>query len=386
MQIDPFLVPLDDLLTLLDSWAKAGPRYGYVDIVARAKWIADTRVFASTDGALVTQQCMQAFPSLGAGATLPDNWDDSVGVAVAGIGPVSGGYELLLDPDIPNRIPAAAEEAIRLRQLPLIPFGDIGRYPVVFAEGAFATLVGKTISPALDGDRIAGFEADASGGSFLAPLSARPDASAPAFAPSLTVTTHRALPSVAAVGWDDDGVVPEAYTLIDRGTIVDLHTTRDTAPVVSDWYRQRGQPLRSRGCAVATTASRIPVGGAGHVTVVPAPEKAPIIDLIRDIPFGFVLRGAMASASPNVTVSAVHTSSVLVVRHGREVGRIKWLNLSVVTKQAFGAKLVALGDASTNSTQIVEVEKGMPWQTLAQPVTAPAALCKEVDIVRENLV
>jgi hypothetical protein len=59
--------------------------------------------------------------------------------------------------------------------------------------------------------------------------------------------------------------------------------------------------------------------------------------------------------------------------------------MSFVTNAVLKTGLAALGDASTLGTAMASTPKGMPWQQMVHPVTAPAAHCKEVDILRTDL-
>jgi len=72
---------------------------------------------------------------------------------------------------------------------------------------------------------------------------------------------------------------------------------------------------------------------------------------------------------------------VVEIRNGKPVGRIVELWLSVASRSLLNAQLVALGDARTAWTGLVLTDKSMPWQSLAQPVTAPAAQAKDLDVV-----
>ena len=57
--------------------------------------------------------------------------------------------------------------------------------------------------------------------------------------------------SCAAMGFDDDGIRPQEFDIIRNGVFVDYQTTRELAPMLDWWYRQRGEPTRSRGCCHA---------------------------------------------------------------------------------------------------------------------------------------
>jgi len=385
MEIDPFQVPLDDyflvLGTLVDTTA---PAWRLAVSAFALGWRAETRVFASTSGSMVTQEFLYggATPRGVAGIAGGIGGEGGVEIDVPGPGPViGGGFETVLDPNLVSRVMAGMDDAIRWRELPERNFTDVGRFPILFDGAATAGLIGYTMNLALDGDRVSGLEADASGGSFLSPAADILGASSPQCSPLLTMTADRALPSAMAVQWDDDGVVPEPYALIDAGHVVDYHTTRETAPMLADWYRHRGQPLRSHGTAVAPTPASIPMGSCAHVHVTPSKGRTNVEDMMREISHGFFVRGGEPNVSPELTLGTMGSRDlVLEIQRGVPVART-YVPLQFATKTLLNKNLLALGGANTARTATIVVEKGMPWQDIQQLVTAPSALCKDVDVV-----
>lgn len=386
VQIDPFDVPIDDCQRVLDSlkdftlpksvWRNA-VSLGYV-----LEWRAETRVFASSAGSLVTQDTMCGGLNMQASATLLTPHPTEVFLHQTDCSQVCAGFETVLRPDVLTQIQQLYDTVVRWEELPVRPFQDVGRFPVVFDGKTAAQIVGSTLDCALDGDRVTGVEADASGSSFLMPPLEILDASEPLFSPRLTARVSRALPSPMAVQWDDDGVAPEPYTVVDRGRIVDFHTTRETAPALASWYQRHGRSVRSHGGALALAPTNVPSGTGGHLTVEPAEGKVLIEELSRAIDHGFVVINGAASASPGLTAGMVSPQIdglMLEIRRGVPVARTA-VKMQFTTKTILGKNLMALGDAGTAGTETIEMEKGIPWQTVTQMVTAPAMLCQDVEI------
>jgi predicted Zn-dependent protease len=274
---------------------------------------------------------------------------------------------------------AGLDDAIRLRELPHRAFADVGRFPVVFAGAAFGHLFGNTVNPAVDAERAAGLERSASGTTYLVPVDDVLRAREPQFSPLLTATSGRALPSTAAVGWDDDGVAPESYTIVDHGHVVDYHTTRETAPLLAEWYATHGRTVRAHGTTVATSPTSVPIGGTGHVTVAPTSQRATLDDLSRGMTHGFVMRDSGVTADMGLT-GGVIAGGAVEIRNGMPVARVNLL-LQFVTSRVLHKQLDALGDTSTVRTVYNTVTKGIPWQGCPQPISAPAALIKDVDVI-----
>jgi len=295
----------------------------------------------------------------------------------------SAGFEAIAHPDFVVRLRQLRDTARRWEELPVRPFNDVGRFPVVFDGQTTAAIVGQTLDKALDGDRIAGIEADASGTSFLSPIDAVFGAAEPQFSPLMSARVDRALPSPVAVRWDDDGIVPESYTVVDRGHVIDMHTTRETAPLLAAWYQRRGTPLRSHGCAVAPEPDQVPRCNGGHLTVASSPTPAAIEDLIREIPRGLLVINGSVDVSPGLTRGRIGPNGdglIVEIQRGVPVARAS-LHMQFLTQPLLKKNLRALGDATTVQAADVLSLKGIPWTGAFQRVTAPAALCSEVDII-----
>lgn len=385
VEIDPFSVPIDEYRLLTNTFAEPVKSLGFVNSSGTLSWMVETRVFASTAGSLVTQELTRGGAGIFVNARLPENESDDVTLRVPGLELRSAGFETAVrSDDFPSRIRATAEEAIRWRALPLRSFQDVGRHAVVCDGAAFAKLIGQTVIMALDGDRIGGLEADASGPSFLTPVSDIVGAATPLFSPLLTIGSHRAVPSPTAVRWDDEGVAPEPVSLIEKGRVVDYHTTRETAPLLADWYRQRGRQLRSHGTAVAPTPASLPMGGGGDVSIAPSTERATIEDLTRGMARGFLVLGGSVDASPGLTRALLQPDIVIEIQRGQPVARVPNLWFSFETNAVANRSLSALGDARTLGTATAITAKGMPWESMVHPVRAPAALLKDIAVIRTD--
>jgi predicted Zn-dependent protease len=323
---------------------------------------------------------MNGGPGVDGQAILPDSTGGAISVDLPGRDLRCGGFELAMDPTVVDYLLTGMDQAVRLRELPRRPFQDVGRFPVVFDGVSFASVMGMTVSQALDGDRVAGIEADASGGSFLVPPDEILGATTPQFSPLINAAVNRALPSSLAAQWDDEGVVPEPYTIIEHGHVVDYHTTRETAALMSEWYAKHGRPLRAHGSAIAPTPASLPAGSGAHVHVTPAANRATLDDLARDIQRGFIMIGGDASSEPGLTLTCMNSDLFVEVQRGKLVSRTN-VTMQFPTKQMLKEKVVALGDAHTLRTARAWASKGVPWEGIPQLVTAPAALCKDIDVI-----
>jgi len=386
VQIDPFGVAIDDYYRAIGATVSAvAPDNVYRSATAGGyllEWDTELRVIASTAGTLVTQETMCGGLNIQSLAMLAGESDD-VFLRSNRFNRVCGGFETALRPELLPEVRQLRDEAARWRELPFRSFRDVGRFPVVLDGVTTARLVANIVGSALDGDRVFGLEADASGGSFLMPADDVLRASKPYFSPSLNIRVNRTLPSPMAVQWDDDGVVPESYDVVTAGRVVDFHTTRETAPRLAEWYRQQGRAVRSHGGAFASTPANVPCCVGGHHMVAPSTTPASLTDLTREVSHGFLVIGGGVGATPGLTGGVISNGNdgvTVEIRRGVPVARTD-ATMQFVTQMLLNRSLTALGDATTVGSSESEISKGMPWQSLERWATAPAALCSEVDIV-----
>lgn len=341
------------------------------------QWTQETRVFASTDGAKTIQRLMRAVPSVS--IMISPSGEFPYTFTVPNLTPQVAGYESVIRPDLTARIKHTADDAARVLRLPVVS-RDAGRAPAVFTGRSLGTLTALTLSTALELDRVLGYEADGVGTSFLAPPLDILNADAAAFAPVLTVTADRNAPDQSAVKWDDEGVVPESYTLIERGRVVDYHTTRDTVPVLAEWYRKHDRPVRAHGCIVAQQGDDLPLAVGGHTTVAPAAQPMSVDALLKEMRNGTLVYEASAQTASTLSTGMV-SGLLLDIRDGVPVGRYRGAGLMFRTTPLWKDSLVALGGPESQTTATVLINKGQPMVRLPQSVTAPAALMKDMTLV-----
>jgi TldD protein len=380
--IDPFEVPLDEQMALLGAWDEVARRApNAAGMLLRVDWQRERRVVATSEGSCVTQHLTRSFP-LAVVAADRLRGPYPVALHARGITATSGGYETVAGAVVQDEIARTADEAVRYALLPQRSI-DVGRYPLAMDGAALAVMAYETIGQALEMDRVLGEEADASGTSFLAPVDAF--LGAPALSPLLTIRTNRALPSVTGVKWDDEGVEPTPTTVIRDGHVVDYQTSRQHAAELQSWYKGKGQPLGSRGCAVAADADAPVQVRCGHLAVAPSSATASLDDLIKDISRGvLVRRGLLRGIASDQRLSSVNMSSfetLMLEIEGGKVVRRALANVLQFGTMGMWKSLTALGDATTVLTASGSTDKGIPWWSSPYDASAPAALFKEANLI-----
>jgi TldD protein len=340
------------------------------------RWEREVRTFASTEGSSITQTMYRTFPFLEASG-YRDAENVSIRIPVAAS---TAGYEAVLIPDLQERVRASSEEAVRLSRLPVRTI-DVGRRSVVVDGMTTGNLFALTVGAALEADRLLGEEADASGDSFLAPIQEK--LGTPMFASQLDVTAGRTAPSVNATKWDDEGVEARAYKLVSAGCIVDAHTSRRTAGALRAWYASRGEPVVSKGCAVALGATDPVVVRTPHLTVAAGTQPQTVESLCEGMSSGLLVREASwseISMTPQLGSGTLHQRMMFDIARGKIVARVRGAGVQFRTRPLWNS-LSALGDTTTVRTADYFASKGQPWLAAPHGVTAPAAMFRDLDII-----
>jgi len=375
VEIDPFAVSPDDHLYALAGFAKLGETFrgpvGFGGIAVT--WTAETRIFASSEGSLVTQRLHHAVPELSIMGISQDpsasNFERKMPVTSSVLTPSTAGFELVLGVPVRERVEQAMHDLIPWTTYPLSAV-EVGRKDVVFDGQAFGALIGATVLPALSLDRVLGDEQDMSGTSFLAPLDT--SVGHPLFAPSLSVSVVTGGTHFKRMQWDDEGVVPSARRVIERGTVVNYFTTRANVHVLADWYAKRGMPLQPQGIFRTDAVSGVPRAAPG-ACIVESPSQGPsLTDMVATIKDGVIVRGGQVAVDQQGLGGSVLNALVFEVRNGRITRRLKNAQIEFSTKGVLKS-IPALGGPGTTDTMTNVLCGGMPVTCLPQTMTAPAA-------------
>ena len=288
VQIDPFSIPIEEKQDTIRFWSDLASRYGVA--VSGPSWLRfrrQERVAATSEGTCIHQTCYES-----GGAITMKQLTSEVKLPIRGIDKAGKGWELFLEANIPEQMAAMPEQlAARAELERTAQPRRIGRYTLVCDGATMASLLEQTLGIATQLDRALGYEANAGGTSFLDdPLGMVGHFQVAS--PLVSVTANRSAPAqLATVKWDDEGVVPEDFTLIKDGVLVDYQTTREQAAWLGPYYQKVGKPVRSHGCAAAQEATYITLQHMPNLSLIPSPSVIRLEDLVADVQEGLLLEG-----------------------------------------------------------------------------------------------
>jgi len=384
--IDPFSVSVDDHIAvnasdwgwyegdLRRTWAPYGgyPRTYW-------EWSRETRVFASSEGSLVTQFLgdVIAHQEVVINQVFRPSLLDGGVVNVASVKASTGGFELALRPERYAQVQAAADEILRYAILPVVPF-EIGRRDVVLDGTLHAYLLAAGVLPALSLNRALGNEMDLAGTSFLSPpetvLGQR------VFSPLLNLGVEAGAPHYGASAWDDEGVPTTSAPLLTAGAVTNYLSSRSSLAALVGRLPQSQVPSVVPGVAHAELTSP-PAEVPRAVSMAPSPTPNSLTTLAKQLGNGLLARRGWISVDPDGNGGYIRPETLFEVRQGELVRRIRGARLMFSTKRLLPT-LSAVGDATTSETSVTNAAvPGIPWAFAPVAVTAPAGLYHKLDVV-----
>lgn len=346
------------------------------------------RVLASTEGTFLTQTVIITQPNFNI------SYRGNANFTIPHFNvPVQAGWERIAETPVVDLFVKEMEkvDTSPLKTLPRKKV-EIGQYDIVFGAEAMAQILSQTLGQATELDRVLGYEANATGGSYLGPDPFAHLGTAIA-SPLVTITADRSNPlGLATVKWDDEGVVPEDFPLITNGHLVNYQTTRAQAAWLAPWYEKQGQPVRSLACAMAPTALEEPMQHTPNLVLHPSEGTATAESMVQEIEHGLYIgtatNGAAGSAL-NLTMDWMcangysFTAGATEIRRGKPVATIGILGLLFNTTQLWKS-VEALGGAASAAPAAgypIASRKGDPVQQTLYSVSAVPARIKQVAVV-----
>jgi TldD protein len=326
----------------MGAWFDLAMQQGLVIDQSRSElhFLRHEHVVATTEGANFTRTTYES------GGTIIVVGREQTTMPLNGLTPAGKGWELVLEADIPAQLRAAPARLKALAKETSKAL-EVGRYTLVCDGATMASLLDRTFGIATQVDRAMGYEANSSGTSFLddplAMLGTFRVAS-----PLVTVTANRSAPGqLATVKWDDEGVIPDDFTLVKDGVLVDYQTTREQSAWLAPYYQKVGRAVRSHGCATADSAQCSPIQQTPNLALAANQANISLDDLVATVKEGILVTDAHAK-----TDFQVHTGILRGTMHEIKNGRVgRYVTNGAITFNTLDLwkHVTALGGPETRS-------------------------------------
>jgi TldD protein len=365
---DPEAVSLEDKLALLTE-AEAGLRTDarIVRSEAGCHWLRTRKAFASSEGAACTQATTRTGAGLAAaavdGAELQlRSYPGGHGGAVA-----AAGWEHVLGMDLVGNAPRVAEEALALLTAPRCPAATA---TLILDYEQVALQIHESIGHALELDRILLGEASYAGTSWVSPE----DIGSLRYGSSLLNITADAslVGGLGSFGWDDEGVSPGRYSLIEEGVLRAALSDRVSAAAVG--------LERSGGCARADGFARQPIVRMTNVSLEPG-DAGSLDDLIAATDDGIYMETNRSWSIDDRRLQFQFATEVAwEIKSGKRGRLLSNPSYAGITPQFWGSMDAVGSESAWRLRGLTNCGKGEPGQIMAVSHGAAPARFRGVQV------
>ena len=380
IEIDPFDISIEEKAELLLAANAAaltvdGARFCNSSLF----FLREDKFFASSLGTVTDQRIYRAGPNMTVTAVAPDQSDFQSRQANE-MAPIALGWEYVLQQDMVGNAPMWAEEAVeKLSAKPVQP----GRYDLILMPDHLWLTIHESIAHPTELDRIMGFEANYAGTSFI---------SSPGeylgkfrYGPEfMNVQGERSTPGgLSTVGYDDEGVQPEDYLIVKDGVLNDLQTTREQAPMLADWYRSQGMPVRSHGNSYAQSWADVQFQRMPNINLLPHPDRdVTLEELVSDVEDGILIAGDGSFSIDQQRFNAQFGGQTFrEIKNGRVGGMLKDVAYQIRTPEFWSAMDLLGGESTYFMGGAFGDGKGQPAQSNSVSHGCPVTRHRQINVI-----
>lgn len=272
-RIDPFTVSLEKKTDLLSNTMEVLQRQSGIARSSAGLWARrDRKLFVSTEGThvefdLLAGQGEFTATALHGGRFASRSFNTPH---------LRKGYELIEEADFLREAVRVADQAVEKVKAPAV---DAGRYDLVLDPEHLSLTIHESCGHPSELDRVLGYEANYAGTSFLT-TEKRGNFRYGSRHVSL-VADNIEPDTLAATGYDDDGVACQKWDVVRNGTFVGYCTNRETAGKIGE--------SRSHGSNRADGWANIPMVRIANIGL--EPGEATYDQLIADVKRGIYIEG-----------------------------------------------------------------------------------------------
>jgi TldD protein len=326
-----FEVPIKEKVEVLITAANAALKSGATYIQGNLFLVNEQKYFASTDGSYIDQDIHRTWPSFTATAvdsksgTFEDRFALSapVGMGWEYLSSGSGGRfigppgtEVTLYGDSYDIVEDAAQAGRHARRKLAARSVEAGKYDLVLDPSHLWLTIHESVGHPTELDRVLGYEANLAGTSF-ATLDKWRSKSFRYGSDIVTLVADRTQPhSLAAAGYDDEGVATKRWDLVKDGILVNYQAIRDQVHVL-------GQ-TESQGCCHADSWSSVQFQRMPNVSLEPGPKPLTAEQVIADVERGIYIVGTGSYSIDQQRYNFQFGGQLFYeIRNGRIVGMLR---------------------------------------------------------------
>jgi TldD protein len=372
--IDPFDVPLEEKVALLEGWT-AGllAADGVSHAVASVQLVRENKFYADLAGTVTTQQRIRVDPDAEVHGSAGDSFDAMRTTAA----PAGRGWEYLTgtghdwDAELAT-LPELLAEKLRA------PSVSAGRYDLVIDPSNLWLTIHESVGHATELDRALGYEANYAGTSFATPdrLGTLRYGSELMHVTGDRVVEH----GLASTGYDDEGVAAQRWDIVRDGVLVGYQLDRAMARMYPDLNGGR-----SNGCAYADSPGHIPVQRMANVSLQPAEGGPSTEELVGDVRRGIYVVGDKSWSIDMQRYNFQFTGQRFYrIEDGRLAGQLRDVAYQATTTEFWGSMAGVGGPHTWVLGGAFNCGKAQPGQVASVSHGCPAALFRDVNVLNTS--
>jgi TldD protein len=272
-RVDPFRVPLKNKTDLLLNTMEMLHRQEGIARSSASLWACrDRKLFMSTEGSRLDFDLLAGQGDCTATAL----YEGRFASRSFNTPYLRQGYELIEEADLQREASRVAVQAVEKVKAPAV---EAGRYDLVLDPEHLSLTMHESCGHPTELDRALGYEANYAGTSFLTTDKL---GSFRFGSPHVTLVADNTEPeTLAATGYDDDGVACQRWDIVRDGLFVGYSTNREVAPKIGE--------ARSRGSNRADGWGSVPIVRIANIGL--DPGTATLDQLIADVKRGIYIEG-----------------------------------------------------------------------------------------------
>ncbi len=375
LELDPFAVPLEDMIAEIERPVRA--------ILARGKpiqsaeawmdWTRQTKRVLSTEGTDTRQSF--TFGTCGMVAIAVDEAGHAQRrsyPAYQGGDGFQAGYERVRAVDLLGHAERVADEVIALLGAdPCTAASSDGRRDVILESSQVALQIHESCGHPAELDRALGGEISLAGGSFLQPSML---GKLRYGSPLVTLVADATSPGgMGTFGWDDEGVRAGKHPLVQEGLFVDYLSSRETAA---------GLGRESTGTMRADGWNRTPIIRMVNVSLEPGAGPASTLeDLVADTKDGVLIECDKSWSIDDLRLNFQFSCEIAwEIKHGRRTRILRDPFYTGLTPELWGSCDAVCGPGEWRLWGITNCGKGDPMQTMQVGHGASPARFRQVTV------
>ena len=338
---------------------------GVVMTIGLLQFVELHRIIANSDGSYLDLTNRFANPMLRAVAV---SGSESQERSYQG-GARQAGYEFIREVDLPGHARQWAEDAVAKCKADDCPSGVMD---LVLDPMNLSLTMHESVGHPTELDRILGWETNMAGRSFVAPE----DVGRLRYGSDIVNFTvdNNLKGGLGSWFYDDDGVKMRTFPLVKDGILVNLGTTRETAPVIG-WEH-------STGCCRSDGFDHFPINRIPNLYLEPGTNNnLTPDDLIAGVDRGIFVEGLGSFSIDQMRNNFQFGGDIFwMIENGKKTRPLKKATYQAQTRQFWGACDAIAGRRFWQSHGVMNCGKGEPMQVMRMTHGASFARFRNINV------